>query len=176
DGQQVDVAEAAHRRRSRAIAHQRDLAEALAGPERAQARLAAVRVRLQHLDLAIDDHVEPVPTVALAEDHLPWLEVLAADADRLVGLELHDIGAQDQIERPVRGHANLPVEPGELHQIYGPPQPPGEEARDLQAEDLGHRRVVPERPHLAERVERERAPGPATQARHGVPGDAAGLA
>src|SRR5439155_17323023 len=88
DRQQVDVAEAAHRRRSRAIAHQRDLAEALAGPERAQRRLTAVRDRLQHLVRAIDDHVEPVPTVALAEVHLPRLEVLAAAADRLVGLAL----------------------------------------------------------------------------------------
>ena len=37
---------------------------------------------LQHLDLAVQDDVEPVAEVALAEDVLAGLEVLAADPAR----------------------------------------------------------------------------------------------
>src|SRR6266566_7138800 len=154
-GEQVDARAAPHRRGPRALAHERDLTEALARAERAQRDVSPAGHAPEHVHLALDDDVEPVAAIALAEDHLVGLEVLPADRERFVGLELDDVGRQQQVECPIRRHAELPVEAGKLHEVHGAPEPPRQEPGDLQAENLRDGRSVSERAHLAERVERE---------------------
>src|SRR5437879_7180155 len=154
-GQQVDARAAPHRRGPRALAHERDLPDALARAERAQRDVSPAGHAPEHVHLALDDDVEPVAAIALAEDHLVGLEVLPADRERFVGLELDDVGRQQQVERPIRRHAELSVQAGKLHEVDRAPEPPRQEPGDLQAEDFGDRRSVSERAHLAEGVECE---------------------
>src|SRR5712692_368606 len=121
------------------VAQQGDLAEAVAGTEATEGNLTLPRDTLEHLNLSRLDEVKPVAVVALLENRLPRLEVLASDGHRPVRLELDDIRRQEEIERPVHGHADLPIEPRELHQVHGAPEPPGEKAGELEPEYLGDR-------------------------------------
>jgi hypothetical protein len=115
DGEQVDRRRAAGGRRAHVVAEQRDLAEALPWPEPSERRLPRTGHALEHLDLAIDDDVEPVAVPALLEDDLARLGVFAPDPDRPGRPELHGVGRQNQVESPVDGNPDLPVQTGQLH-------------------------------------------------------------
>src|SRR5438034_1013358 len=122
------------------------------------------RDTVEHLNHSRLDEVEPVAVVALLEDRLPRLEVLASDGHGSVRLELDDIRRQEEIERPVHGHADLPIEPRQLHQVHRAPEPPGEKAGELEPKHLGDRRAVTQRSHLAESLEGKSALRRAPQA------------
>ncbi len=76
---------------------------------------------LEQLNLTFHDHIEPIPAISLPEDDFVRLEVFSAQARALVQLELHDVGRQYQIEKPVGCHADLAIEPGQLHEVNGSP-------------------------------------------------------
>src|SRR4029078_1599417 len=105
--------------------------------------------------LTADDHVDSITEVALMEDLFARLEVLLRDAHRRVEFQLHQLCRQQQIERPRRSDLEAAAPARQLHQVDGSPDPPGEESRKLDAENLRHRRAVAERTHLAKLVKRE---------------------
>jgi hypothetical protein len=47
---------------------------------------------------------------------------------------------EEKIKRPVKGHTNLLVQPGQLAQVNRSPEPPREEARKIQSKDPRHSR------------------------------------
>ena len=73
------------------VAQQCYLAEAVAGTEATEGNLTLPRDTLEHLNLSRLDEVEPVAVVALLEDRLPRLEVLASDGHGSIRLELNDL-------------------------------------------------------------------------------------
>lgn len=74
--------------------------------------------------------------------------MLRRDLAGAAGLELHDILSEEQVERQVGGDAQLPVEPGKLHQKHRSPQPPGKDAGQRQPEHLSYGRPAAWRGHL----------------------------
>src|SRR3989442_9229804 len=157
------------------VAHERHLAEALPRTESRQDFLDVPRALLDHLHLPVDDDIETVAAVPLTEYDLLRLEMLPAEAWRLLRLELDDVGRKQQVQEPIRRHPHLAVEPRHLHQVDRAPQQPGEEARELDPEHFGDGRPVPESGELAERLERERPFGFAPQGRDEIPRHAPGL-
>ena len=111
-----------------------------------------------HLRRSVENGVDAVAEIALPEDLLPGLEVLAQQQLLVCEAELHQLGRQEEVERPGCGHLHPPPPSRELEKIDGPPQEPRQRPRDLQAEDVRHRRVAPQRSHLAEALEVEGAP------------------
>src|SRR5439155_20407866 len=124
----VDAREAPDRRRPRLVTDQRYLAEALARTEAAERDVALTGHVLRHFHLAVHEDVEPVAAVALAEDDLVRLVIRPPNALRVLGLQLRDVGWQDQVERPVGRDADLAVEPRELQEVDRAPEPPREKA------------------------------------------------
>src|SRR5438876_278367 len=174
-GQKIHGGRAAGGGHPWAVAHEGDLAEALPGTESRQDFLDVPRPLLDHLHLPVDDDIETVAAVPLTEYDLLRLEMLPAEAWRLLRLELDDVGRKQQVQEPIRRYPQLAVEPGHLHQVDHAPQQPGEEARELDPEHLGDGRPVPESGELAERLERERPFGFAPQGRDEIPRQAPGL-
>src|SRR5206468_7854404 len=126
------------------LVEQRHLAEELTSDELGEADRPPA-VFAQYLRLAALDDVDPVAEIALAEDFLTRLEVLLGDTRGDVELQLDQLGRQQEIECPRSRHLEPAPPSRELHQVDRSPHPPGEEARDVEAENLGDRRAVPER-------------------------------
>src|SRR5439155_26675427 len=116
-GEQIDAGDTPGRGHPRAVTHQCHLPETLARSETRQDPLVLAGLFLDHLHDAVDDDIEPIAAVALAEAGLVRLEVLSAESRSFFGLELDDVGWQHQIEEPVRRDPELAVEAWHLHQI-----------------------------------------------------------
>ena len=132
---------------------QRHLPEQLPGAE-ARHHLVAD----YHFRLAVEDGVDAIAEVALAEHFLPGFEVLAQQELLIGEPELHQLGREEEIEGPGRGHLELAAEPRQLLEIDGAPEEPRQRPGDLQAEHVRDRGVPAERAHLAEALEVEGAP------------------
>src|SRR5690606_6765300 len=63
---------------------------------------------------------------------------------------------EEQVERPVERDAELLLRARQLAEIDRPPEPPGEEAGEIDAEDARDAGPPPDRSELAERREAER--------------------
>src|SRR5262245_40227770 len=111
----------------------------LAGPQRRNRPLAAVPAFAKHVDLTLDDDEEAVTDLALPDDDLPWLVVCVLDPVGPEHLELGQIALEQQIERPIDRDTQPPFPAGQLEQVHGSPNEPGEESRDADAEQLRHR-------------------------------------
>src|SRR5215467_11526752 len=54
------------------------------------------------------------------------------------GLELHKVLGEEQIEGPVKRYPQFLFKAWEFAEIYGPPQPPGNESGKADAQDVGN--------------------------------------
>src|SRR5690606_28559649 len=72
------------------------------------------------------------------------------------GAELDEVLREEQVERPVERDAELLLRARQLAEIDRPPEPPGEEAGEIDAEDARDAGPPPDRSELAERREAER--------------------
>ena len=106
DGEHVDRPRRARGRIARMVADERHLTEAVARPELGDERPRLSRTLAHDLNRAVHHDVEAIALVPLAEDDLIPLVVLAGDAAAAIGLELDDVGGQEQIQEPVGGHAD----------------------------------------------------------------------
>src|SRR5579872_5726314 len=70
----------------------------------------------------------------------------------LVGLNLRDVAAKDEIDSPVDRHAQPFLEARQPPQIVAAPDQPGEEAGDLDRTNRAYAVVVSERCQLSERA------------------------
>src|SRR5437899_2261701 len=77
------------------------------------------------------------------------------DARRPVCQELHQVLGKKQVESPVERHTQLLLEARQLAEVDRPPQPPGDESRELEPEDLRDTRAAADRGQLAEPAEVE---------------------
>src|SRR5262245_45168679 len=90
--------------------------------------------------------------------------------------ELHQVLREGEVEGPVEHHTQLLLEARELGEIDRAPQPPGGEAREVDAEDARHAGAPAERGELPEGREAEAALRCAPQRRADVAGGDARLA
>src|SRR5262245_23132971 len=67
-----------------------------------------------------------------------------------LGQILNEILGEEEIERPVKGDANLLLEARELAQVNRSPQDPGCQSRELEAEDVGDAGAAADRGELAQ--------------------------
>src|SRR6266576_1970917 len=109
DRQQLQVAESDHRRRAWNVAQERNLAEVVAGMQ----RLDALPVDLDPR-LAVNEHVETVARVALADHLLPGAHELRSSLVRQLLDDRRGEGAED-VDRPQelgvgRGSGSFDVE------------------------------------------------------------------
>src|SRR5215470_3457430 len=51
---------------------------------------------------------------------------------------MDEVLAEEQVQSPVQGDADLLFQARQLAQVDGPPEEPGDEAREVQAEDIGN--------------------------------------
>src|SRR5205807_10464700 len=99
--EQVHFRDSSRRGHTRMVIHQSHLAEAFTRSDAAYQLDMLPRTFLHHFHFTVHDDVEPIATVALAEDDLAWLEMLSTQARSLLELKLDDIGRQHQVEEPV---------------------------------------------------------------------------
>jgi hypothetical protein len=52
---------------------------------------------------------------------------------------------EEKVQCPIKCHTNLFVQAGQLAQVNCPPQPPGEEAREIETKNAGHARPTTDR-------------------------------
>ena len=77
------------------------------------------------------------------------------DRGRAMCTELHEVLREQDVQRPVEGDAHLLLEARQLREIDCPPQPPGDEARELEAEDVRDTAAAADGGQQADRRERE---------------------
>src|SRR5262245_56670906 len=104
----------------------------------------------QHFALAFLDHVHAVAKVSLLEDEVASLKTLVLDAGFECDFSLSQLGRKDHVQEPVCHDSYFSVQAGHLHQVDAAPQEPCGEARDLDAENLGHGGAVSQRAKRAE--------------------------
>jgi hypothetical protein len=56
--------------------------------------------------------------------------------------KLHEILGEHQVQGPIHHDAEFLFEPWQLAQVNGPPQPPGDEGREVYTQDIGHSRAL----------------------------------
>src|SRR5947209_10209128 len=74
---------------------------------------------------------------------------------RAKGLELHEIFGEKQVQSPVQRHSQLLLEPWELAEIDSAPQPPGNEAREVNAENVSYAGAPADGSELSNGLERK---------------------
>src|ERR1700756_1156116 len=96
------------------------------------------------------DNIHAVTQVALVEDDIARLEMLAPDAGLKGYLGLRQLGREPEMEQPVGGDPNLAINARHLHQVNATPQAPCKESRDLDAANLRDGGAVSERTERSE--------------------------
>jgi hypothetical protein len=82
--------------------------------------------------------------------------------------ELLNVLGKDQIERPLQRHSQLLFQARQLAQVNRAPQPPGDKAGKLEAENFGHAGAPADGSELADGVEDERSLSIATDRRDDI--------
>src|SRR5437867_396384 len=91
------------------------------------------------------------------------------NARRALRQELDQVLGEEQVEGPVERHPELFLEARQLAEVDGPPQPPGDESRELEAEDFRDPGAAADRRQLAEPAEIERLLASAVERGDDVP-------
>src|SRR5919206_2280123 len=63
---------------------------------------------------------------------------------------MDEVLAEEQVQGPVQGDADLLLQARQLAQVDGPPEEPGDETREVQAEDVGDTGPFADRRELPE--------------------------
>ena len=56
--------------------------------------------------------------------------------------QVDGVAREKQVEGPVDRHPQFAFKAGQFHQVDGPPEPPGDEAGELETENLRYRRAA----------------------------------
>lgn len=99
------------------------------------------------------DDIEGKSGLALIEERVIGFEVLLGKDGGVAGAEEVDVARKEEVEGPVEEDAEPAVEAGELHEVDRTPEPPGKEAMELEAEDVGYGGTVADGSQLTETLE-----------------------
>src|SRR5215468_4096027 len=81
---------------------------------------------------------------------------------------MDEVLAEEKVQSPLQGDADLLFQARQLTQVDRPPEEPGEEAREVQAEDVGNTGPLADRGQLPQHGIDERLLGAATNRRSQV--------
>jgi hypothetical protein len=84
--------------------------------------------------------------------------------------ELHQVLGKEQIQGPIKGDAHFPLKARQLAQVDGAPQPPGQKAGEVQAQDVRHPGASANGRQLAQRGEDKRLFAAAVDGRSNIAG------
>src|ERR1700757_4034131 len=70
----------------------------------------------------------------------------------IVVIDRADVLGKKKVECPIKRDATFLVEPGQFAQVNRPPHPPGEEAREIEAENPGYAHPATNRSQKSDRL------------------------
>src|SRR5690606_8159206 len=105
---------------------------------------------LDDVHLALPDHVDALPDVALPDDRLPGLVALLLYAVGLSDVDVRDVAPDDRRHEPVRDDAQHHLPARREGEEGEPPEDPREPALQAEAFEVVDGAVVPERGGVAE--------------------------
>src|SRR5215469_9628797 len=88
------------------------------------------------------DHEKGTAWFSLAKNKVACGEVCLLESLLLLHVHLHDVWLEENIPGPVYDHVELATDGGDLHQIDGPPEEPGQKTGESQSIDFRYAVVM----------------------------------